>query len=263
MAAAPESETLARIAAFRWAMQDRMATRTEPFGWGTALFNASFPRSYINFLRVERPDDRLTADRLAGECDRLLGGAGIGHRFARVDDEATGARVAGPLADIGWSEDRLVVMAVRRGPDRPAGQGVARESTWDEVRAAKETWIRRDLPGADEDRVGRVIGRLRALSGATSLRHFAAFAGGEAVSIADLYSDGHTAQIEDVWTHEDHRERGLARATVLTAAATALTHGHDLVFLLADDAGWPQHLYDRLGFDRIGRVYEFWREADG
>ena len=33
--------------------------------------------------------------------------------------------------------------------------------------------------------------------------------------------------------------------------------GAELVFLVADDEDWPKELYRKLGFDDLGRVYEF------
>ena len=68
---------------------------------------------------------------------------------------------------------------------------------------------------------------------------------------------GGTAQIEDVATLESHRGRGFASAVVLRAAAEARLAGADLIFLVADDEDWPKHLYRRLGFHRLGCVYEF------
>jgi predicted GNAT family acetyltransferase len=234
-----------------------MATHLEPFEWGTVLTNSRFPLSYdVNFLRIERPDDRLTAGRLIETSDRLLGNLGMGHRFVRFDDAAAAQALAGRLTDRGWSVYPVVVMALRRGADRPAEQGLARRATWPEVETAKERWVRDDRLDTSEDRVQQILGRVRSLADATHLRHFAAFDGDEAVAFCDLYSDGRTAQIEDVWTREDHRGRGMARAVVLAAADTALVEAHDLIFLIADDEDWPKELYGRLGFDRIGRVYE-------
>jgi ribosomal protein S18 acetylase RimI-like enzyme len=51
----------------------------------------------------------------------------------------------------------------------------------------------------------------------------------------------------------EHRNRGLARAVVLTAAERARNEGADLVFLRADAADWPQRFYERLGFAVAGR----------
>ena len=81
--------------------------------------------------------------------------------------------------------------------------------------------------------------------------------GGQTVCSADLYSDGRTAQIESVLTLEEFRRRGLGRAVVAEAVRAALSSGHDFVFLIADDEDWPKNLYVRMGFEPLGRFYDF------
>jgi hypothetical protein len=44
---------------------------------------------------------------------------------------------------------------------------------------------------------------------------------------------------------------------VLHAAAQARANGSDLVFLVADADDWPRRLYERFGFDTIGRYGRF------
>ena len=90
-------------------------------------------------------------------------------------------------------------------------------------------------------------------------RHFAARVDGEVASGADLYSDGRTAQVEDVSTRPAFRGRGLASAVVLHAVREALAARHDFVFLVADDADWPKQLYARLGFEPLGHKWMFLR----
>jgi hypothetical protein len=41
------------------------------------------------------------------------------------------------------------------------------------------------------------------------------------------------------------------------ALSASEAEGHDLTFLLADEADWPKQLYEKLGFDAAGSVYEF------
>ncbi len=104
----------------------------------------------------------------------------------------------------------------------------------------------RQLAEMDE-RYGRVCGA----------RDFASPADDPACSCR-LYTDGSLAQIDEVGTVEERRGRGHATAAVLAAARTPPARtGRDPVFLLTDAADWPQQLYRRLGFDEIGRVYEF------
>ena len=65
--------------------------------------------------------------------------------------------------------------------------------------------------------------------------------------------------IENLATVPRFRNRGLARATVLAAAAAAQAAGNDLVFIVADAADWPLELYRRLGFDELGSEWSFGR----
>src|SRR5437773_2193455 len=129
MGSVDDSATLARVRAFRRLIQDRSATRTEPFAWGTALLNADFPLSYAhNFLRVEAPAQGLTVEGLMQECDRVLGSAGLAHRMVQVDDEPVGEMLFGALTADGWWAGRSAVMVRRRGADRPTRRGMSREA---------------------------------------------------------------------------------------------------------------------------------------
>jgi hypothetical protein len=44
---------------------------------------------------------------------------------------------------------------------------------------------------------------------------------------------------------------------VLRAAAESRAAGNDLTFLVADADDWPQRLYERLGFETVGRYGRF------
>lgn len=65
------------------------------------------------------------------------------------------------------------------------------------------------------------------------------------------------AQVEHVDTLEEFRGRGIASSIVLRAVAEACAQGADLVCIDADLDDWPIGLYQRLGFDEIGRAWSF------
>jgi GNAT superfamily N-acetyltransferase len=149
-------------------------------------------------------------------------------------------------------------MAYRRGgsrlPDAPVEEVAAEElRPLREEIAAGEPWA------TDEVVVRMVLGSGELIARAGNGRHFAARVGNETASAADLYSDGRTAQVEDVATRPAFRGRGLASAVVLHAVAEASATGHDLIFLTTDDSDWPKELYARLGFAAIGRKWAFLR----
>ena len=80
------------------------------------------------------------------------------------------------------------------------------------------------------------------------------------MSVCTLYSDGAIAQVEDVATPRGAPRAGTGRAVVQAAVAAARLAGHEVVFVVADDADWPKHMYRRIGFEPIGRALNLVRE---
>ena len=86
---------------------------------------------------------------------------------------------------------------------------------------------------------------------------FAAEVDGKLVAHADLYCEDGVGQVENVFTLPDYRGRGLARSLVLHAVAESHAAGNELTFLVADAGAWPQRLYEKLGFETVGRYARF------
>jgi predicted GNAT family acetyltransferase len=82
---------------------------------------------------------------------------------------------------------------------------------------------------------------------------------GSLAAITVLYSDGSVAQVEDVYTVPEERNRGHARALVTKAVEVARAVGYELVFIVADADDWPRHLYRRIGFEPVGRTWALHR----
>lgn len=245
-------------------MQNHAAERVEEFRWGRALFNDTYHRVYdMNALHVERPDESTTVDGLAAEADRLHGASGHLHRRVVVSEERLGESLADGFRALGWEVRRFLFMAQLREPDDPAARAEVREldeaTHWEAKR-----WFMSGAPEAyDEDVITQLLEKDRLKEKIVDFRRFGVEADGAVVSVCELYSDGKTAQVEDVSTMEPYRGRGYARATVLTAAGAARAAGCDLVFLVADQDDWPKELYGKLGFDPVGIVYDFLRLPPG
>ena len=251
---------LERAVSFEEALREGCAERIVPLRVGRALFNDTLPLVWdLNVLRVDRPAG-ATAEALTAEADRLQGEAGHGHRRVAVQDEAAGDLLADPFHSLGWRVDRFLVMGWRG-----AGERVAEVATpVEEVDAAALRPLReaiaRSEPWATSEEVTRmVVDSAQLLGRVGSARHFAVRVSAEVASAADLYSDGRTAQVEDVATSPEHRGRGFATAVVLRAVEEALATGHDFVFLVADAEDWPRELYVRLGFAPLGHTWSFLR----
>jgi ribosomal protein S18 acetylase RimI-like enzyme len=252
-----QSELFARTRAFTRAMDDALASRAIPHPLGTVIVNDDYPASYsMNFLRIEGPQPGLTVEAVEAAVTAAMDLIGRTHLQAVVEDGDAGAGLAVPLRERGWEATELVTMAWLAEPrrDPPVRAAVV---PWEVLRPAVLAHWRGDPSVGDEEVARQLTDRRAALARGTHLRHLAAPAPPEvAGAFADLYSDGRTAQVESVNTLEAHRNQGLASAMVLHAARLARDEGHDLVFLVADVEDWPRHLYERLGFEEIGRWWE-------
>jgi len=243
-------------------LDERAAERLEPTPYGPVLVHTRLARVHdLNFLRAEDPGD-ASAERLAAEADRVQGAAGIGHRRVNVRGEEQGERFEPQFVRLGWEPQRFVLMVQRRRPDRPAEHEV-RKVDEPTLRPLWTEAIRTEPHGRDETLVQQILEHRRDVGEAVPTHLFAAEAEGRLVAHAELYSEGRVGQVENVFTMPDYRGRGLARSLVLRAVAESHAAGNDLTFLVADADDWPRHLYEKLGFETIGRYARFLKPRPG
>jgi spore maturation protein CgeE len=251
-----------RVIAFLRALDERSAELAVPFRFGTAYLHSAVPRVWSrNYLAADTDLDEASAELLAAESDRILRDAGLRHGKVEVYDEDAGARLDPEFRGLGWEVHCDLLMVARREPDRPADLSLANEVSIDELEPAWAEDTRRGPYGTDEETVRQLVVNKRIVAASRETTFFAARVDGAIASYCELYSDGHTGQIEAVVTSEQFRNRGLARATVSSALAASRAAGNDLTFLMALRDDWPKELYRKLGFDEIGRIYEFVRPA--
>jgi ribosomal protein S18 acetylase RimI-like enzyme len=253
-------DDLTRFFALERRLLERLSTRIEPLDRGTAFFDEGYRERFnSNFVLADGPLDGVPAEALLGATDRILGEAGYQHRTVLVRDDMAGERYAPAFTSYGYRIERNAIMVHRREPDRASVLPVE-EVSFAEVRDLIHEVYRRE-PWAHSDEVTRRFaeqhGKNERVIGA---RFFTVRLGGRLVGDCELYVDGSDAQIEYVDTLEEFRGRGVARAVVLRAIGAAWKAGARHVFIVADDDDWPKELYERLGFDRIGRTWQFIRE---
>jgi ribosomal protein S18 acetylase RimI-like enzyme len=237
------------------------ATELLPFEWGHAYFSLDVPEIWdANHLRVEHPAT-VTASELAAEAEKLMAVRNLKHRRVFVDDDRLGSDLGPGFEKLDWEPGRWVVMVLSRPTDRRVGTEEVTEPGLELVRRGRDEAARRSDwytgKGVLEQVRRRHFAQLETANG----RDFAVVRDGLAVSFACLYTEGSTAQVEDVGTLDDYRGQGLSRAVVQRAVEAALQDGCDFVFLFADDGDWPKEFYARIGFETVGRIHHFLKKS--
>jgi ribosomal protein S18 acetylase RimI-like enzyme len=251
---------LERCLEFIRGIAHRAATEKVPSEYGVGLLHPGYPRVWSrNYLLAEENLDGVSAELLAAEADRVLGGAGLAHRKVELYDEKVGSRLEQDFESLGWTSECDVIMVARRDADRDTDTTGVDEVSFDDLASALAEATRNEPHGTDEEVVRQLVDNKQAVMAAIQTRFFAARVSDDIASFCELYSDGSTGQIEAVLTLAPYRNRGLARSTVMRALAESRAAGNDLTFLIADRDDWPKKLYEKLGFDEIGRIYEFVR----
>jgi predicted GNAT family acetyltransferase len=149
------------------------------------------------------------------------------------------------------------VVMVHRG-DPPAEPAHAVRGL--EAGALRDARIRAFEEDLGTGAAGQVAAALElAASVAAASCSFAVEADGAPVSWCVLYQENGIGQIDDVVTNPAYRRRGYAKAVVAAATRRSIESDDQLTFLVADDEDWPKEMYARLGFEPIGRRYEFTR----
>jgi GNAT superfamily N-acetyltransferase len=251
------NDDLVRALAMGARFDERLCTRREAFTFGTAYFDERHRDRYVsNFLRADTHLGEATPEALMAAADELLGGAGYAHRTVLVRDESVGEAMAPAFVQAGYQGDPIVLMALRRQPDR--GPAVdAEEVPFDRARPVIHETYRRDA--RLENVVDQFTDQHRHYERAVGARFFLGSVDGEPAGVCELWMDGPDALVEHVDTLEEFRNRGVARSVVLAAVQAAKEARAERIFIAADDNDWPKELYGRLGFDRLGREWEFIR----
>jgi len=247
---------LDRCIAFMRAFDERRAQRIVLFRFGKAYVNDSLPRArQLNAVLVDVLD-AIVVDELVENVDRLQ--ADLDFRLIWVDKEALGRRLEPELVARGWATTRNLVMTHVR-PGRPADTSGVVEIDAATLVPVWAAGIER-APRADPELVRQLVEAQLLRQQAVHVRYFAVLQDGCPISYCELFSDGATGQIESVLTLEQHRGNGYASAVVTKALQASRALGHDLTFLTAEEDDWPKGLYAKLGFEAVGRVWDFTRD---
>jgi GNAT superfamily N-acetyltransferase len=257
MAKRPASEALQTALAFLRRTAELACDDARALETGCVVRSPSLPQVWgLNHLRLF---GFTTYEQAVALAEEHL--ADLPYRQLVVEHEDSARRLEEPLGADGWTFDRDVLMALARPADRDADVDEVVEIHEDAASGLMRQWVSDD-PKMTADALDQVVeatGREARVRAGRSLG--IRDETGELVAMTKLYSDGVTAQVEDVYTAPAWRNRGCARRLITRAIALAHEAGHELVFIEADDNGWPKQLYSRLGFDPIGRIGVFHRDV--
>ncbi|HUY07869.1 MAG TPA: GNAT family N-acetyltransferase [Candidatus Dormibacteraeota bacterium] len=240
---------LERIRHFIHQVMRGSASQVVSVAGGFAVLNAEFPDSYEhNCLVIGRLVD---PSLLVQEADRVLGGAGLRHRAIELELEGPDESWLAEFRSCGYQVHPTLTMVLRKAPERRSQRSVEQVS-YEELKPSIEAGWRRALPHLPEHSLRQLVERRSATSRACDVTHYVVRGPGGIVARCDLYRTPPIAQVENVETEPQWRNRGYATALVLAAVKSAQSSGCSLVFLIADAEDWPKQLYRRLGFEAVG-----------
>jgi ribosomal protein S18 acetylase RimI-like enzyme len=229
----------------------------EVFTTPTATFvrNGDWPdiwdANHVSDITAQTLDE---IDDLLAAADREF--AHCGHRRFDVDHRTPTEFVALLLLDGSYERTDALIMLLEgelRGepPQQFDIAPITSDSDWESYWALmsldwNETMERRNLGRQDE--VARM--RFRAhRAKQPPVQYFMAYVGGRPVAYFNSWSGvGGVGQVEDLFTHPDYRNRGIARALVHHCVADSRAKGARDVVIVADPTDTPKNLYARMGF---------------
>jgi ribosomal protein S18 acetylase RimI-like enzyme len=249
-----------RAFAFVRELDRRASSRVERLPFGTAYLRPELPHVWSrNFVSVEAGLDDVDLDSVLETTERIHLEAGLLHRRLAFDHEAVAGAAALRLQSQGWRPGRVVVMPHRGPQAAPAPPRGGREVDRAALEPLKASLLALDPQTRPQEVSEQLLGGYRAVGDAASERSFAYEIDGALVASCRLYSDGSTAQVEDVGTLPEHRGKEYGNAVVLLALQEAWA-AHDFVFIEAEEADWPKDWYVRIGFEAAGVVCDLVRD---
>ncbi|EQD39325.1 acetyltransferase, GNAT family protein, partial [mine drainage metagenome] len=167
-APAPDGDACsrARALAFSHLVGRRSATQVVRTPSGFAVLHRGFPDSTAhNRVVVTGAADPAATLALA---DRVLGGARLPHRHVAVDHDRIDRGWEDAFAAVGYAHGRLVLMAARSQPGRPA-EAVVERLPYHQLAATVAAGWRRTLPDASEAVVQELVARRAATAAACTV----------------------------------------------------------------------------------------------
>jgi ribosomal protein S18 acetylase RimI-like enzyme len=230
--------------------------------WGVLITDPRFPMIYdANHAGILEPSPDLTLEEVRARLHPMLRDARATHEHIEVMDLSDPCPAVDELSGTPQRVETDVVMRFEGGGEEPQTDARIEEITSPEDsfwRVYRETRNEFGEPLSDEV-VDQLVARDREVYFPAGLRFFAGMFDGEIAGFTSLIELAGTGYVDNVVTRPPYRGRGVASATVTRAVEAANEAGLETVFLLAEENGKPQGLYERLGFRVVARAAGFTR----
>jgi len=233
-------------------------------GWGIIIADPRYPRIWdANNAAVLEPDPDLTAEQIRAELDPVVRGAGAPTEHVEIWETAVENPALRTLRDERISRVPDVAMVFDGDADALPDQVDLRVEELPDLDAALWRWYRTTLnefgDPLDDDVLDQLVSRIREVFLPSGLRWFLVRLDGEPAGYTSLISVAGVGYLDSVVTMPKFRRRGIASATVGAAVRASAEAGNRATFLLAEEGGEPQRLYERLGFVTTARIESFTR----
>ena len=239
----------------------RFSRRTR---WGMVIADPRYPRIWdANNAAVLDPDPDLTAEQIRAELDPILRGAGAPTEHIEVWETTVENPALRALRDEHISRVPDVAMVFDGDSDAVPGEIDLGVEELRDLDAGLWRWYRTTLnefgDPLDDGVLDQLLSRIRDVFLPSGLRWFLVRVDGEPAGYTSLISVAGVGYLDSVVTMPKFRRRGIASATVGAAVRASAEAGDRVTFLLAEEGGEPQRLYERLGFVTTARIESFTR----
>lgn len=245
-----------------WYASMELGQRSERTTWGAVATDDRFPLVWdANTAAVLAADDGLDVEAIRAALVPALHQAGAHAEHVEFWETSVESPALKEYRRSGERPDPDVAM-VFDGP-LPEPPATVRVEELTDPDGSFWPWYRDSLRefGVElsDDVLDQMVGRTREVFLPAGMRWFVGFVGNEPVGYTSVISLEGTGYLDNVVTMPAYRRRGIASGTVTAAVAASQRAGDDHVFLLAERAGDPQRLYERLGFRVAARIESFTR----
>lgn len=238
--------------------------------WGAVVTDPRYPKLHeANHATVLRRTPGLTVDQIRTELLPALDGAGASDEHIEFMDADDANPALRELMNSTGEQDAHVLMALEGGgltfTGGASSEMPARTQVHEVERPEEPFWeLVRDVPNQyghrlPDEVLDQMRNRLRELFVPAGMRFFLGTVNGGEAGIVSVLTLERVAYVDNVVTWPKFRRRGVASATLSAAVRASLDDGAKLVFLLAEEGGSPQRLYQRLGFRVRRRCVGFTR----